>query len=265
MRINDSFLTVVTGVVLAIGGATASLFLGEDDAHVGDPNAIVVASTAGPSMTKVLAAIEPAKRVEREDFKLDLNNFGALAVAPELAMPADFTDVVLTRTPSPLETPQLLRVAANVPDMPFDISDLVKIKPVKAANCALDIRATPIFGARVTLKLLAPCHPNVSVTIKHGGLQFKERLDANESLELKVPAFAEYSRFDIELADGLTSTVGAYIVGLSALERVGIAWSGADDTFLHALENGAAMGDAGHVWRVKPNSFAKARMSGGDI
>ena len=40
MRINDSFLTVVTGVVLAIGGATASLFLGEDDAHVGDPNEI---------------------------------------------------------------------------------------------------------------------------------------------------------------------------------------------------------------------------------
>ncbi len=263
MQINDKFLTVVTGVVLAIGGATASLFLGEDDAHITDPNAIVIASTAQPTLPNVLAAIEPAKREERGDFKLDLNAFGTLAVAPELAKPADFTDLVMTRTPSAIDTPELPKVAASLPDMPLNIADLIKIKPVEAASCALDIRATPIFGARVTLRLNAPCHPNVSVTIKHGGLQFKERLDKQGTLELKVPAFAEYSRFDIELADGLTSTVGAYISGLSSLERVGIAWSGADDTFLHALENGAKAGDTGHIWRVKPNSFAKARMSGG--
>lgn len=263
MQINDRLLTVVTGVVLAIGGATASLFLGEDEAHIGDPNTVVVASTAPSVLPDVLTAIEPAQRAERADFKLDLNAFGELAVAPELAKPADFTDLMMTRTPAAVDMPKLPKVASGLPDMALDIADLVKIKPVEAASCALDLRATPIFGARVNLKLTAPCHPNVAVTIKHGGLTFKEQLDANGALELKVPAFAEYAQFEIELADGLTSTVGAYIAGLSGLERVGIAWNGADDTFLHALENGAAMGDDGHVWRVKPNSFAQARMNGG--
>lgn len=263
MQINDRFLTVLTGVVLAIGGATASLFLGEDDAHINDPNAVVMASASQSVLPDVMAAIEPAHREERAEFKLDLNAFGDLAIAPELAKPADFAELVLTRTPAPIDMPDLPKVAAGLPNMPINITDLVKIKSVEAASCALDIRATPIFGARVTIKLNAPCHPNVDVTIKHGGLQFKERLDADGALELKVPAFAEYSRFDIELADGLTSTVGAYISGLSLLERVGIAWNGADDTFLHALENGADMGEDGHIWRVKPNSFAQARMNGG--
>ncbi|MEJ6708552.1 MAG: hypothetical protein QNK92_07105 [Amylibacter sp.] len=62
----------------------------------------------------------------------------------------------------------------------------MKIPTLAQVSCALDIRATPILGARVTLKLIAPCHPNVVVTIKHGGLQFKERLDANGVIELKI-------------------------------------------------------------------------------
>ena len=219
MQINDRLLTVVTGVVLAIGGATASLFLGEGESRIDDPNAVVIASTVQSTLPDVMTAIEPAQREERANFKLDLNSFGDLAIAPELIRPADFTDLSLTRTPAVVNVPNPPKVAASMPDIPLDIADLVKIKPVKAANCALDLRATPIFGARVTLKLRAPCHPNVNVTIKHGGLKFKEQLDANGVLELKVPAFAEYSQFDIELADGLTSTVGACLLYTSPSPR----------------------------------------------
>jgi hypothetical protein len=302
MQINDRLMTLVTGAVLAIGGATASLFLGEDAGQEAPPQTIVVASLATPSiptasdvaMTRVdtdaivadapaqpdmpakedaaiagveaeliFAAVEPAKRAERDDAGTDLSEVAVLAEMPALAMPQDFSDITLTRTPAAFDTPSQPRVASNLPDLTFNIADLVKIPTVAQASCALDIRATPIFGARVTLKLIALCHPNVVVTIKHGGLQFKERLDADGAIELKIPAFAEYSRFDIELADGTTSTVGAYIAGLSALERVGIAWAGENDTFLHALQNGADIGDAGHIWRVNPNSFAKSRMNGG--
>ncbi len=305
MRINDRLLTLVTGAVLAVGGATASLFLGEDETNAVSP--VVVASLATPAMTDanvdggsdvvisdlptnnvvatapampempanednaiagvdadvILAAVEPNARETGDITPTDLINLDIVAVAPELAFPADITDIVLTRTPVALDTPVAPRVTANLPSMAFDIAELVEIRTNDAASCALDIRATPIFGARVKLKLIAPCHPNVVVTIKHAGLQFKERLDGAGAIELKIPAFAEYSRFDIELADGMTSTVGAYIAGLSALERVGIAWAGANDTFLHAMENGAVAGGVGHIWRVAPNTFAKSRMNGG--
>ena len=65
MQINDRLLTVITGVVLAISGATASLYLGEED-HINDPNATVVASTVLPALPDVMAAIEPAQREVRE-------------------------------------------------------------------------------------------------------------------------------------------------------------------------------------------------------
>ena len=302
MQINDKLMTLVTGAVLAIGGATASLFLGEDENSVGEPNVIQVASLAAPNVpsvdvvlaapattdavvltapkmpivptkqisaiagveqTLVFAAVEPAKRSERDTAGIDLSEVTVLKAAPALAMPSDFSDIALTRTPASLDVPVLPRVAIGQPELSFDITDLFEIKSSEAPSCALDIRATPIFGARVKLKLSAPCHPNVDVTIKHGGLRFKERLDANGAFELKIPAFAEFSRFDIELADGTTSSVGAYIAGLSAVERVGIAWVGENDTFLHALQNGAQAGGAGHIWRLNAGSFAKSRMNGG--
>lgn len=305
MRINDRLLTLVTGAVLAVGGATASLFLGEEETPTASP--VVIASLATPALTVsnldgnsdvvasdlsasgaittapampeipanedaviagveaeiIVAAVEPNARETGDVTPTDLIDLDIVAIAPELAFPTDITDIVLTRTPVALDTPVAPRVTANLPSMAFDIAELVEIKTNDTASCALDIRATPIFGARVNLKLVAPCHPNVVVTIKHAGLQFKERLNAAGTLELKIPAFAEYSRFDIELADGMTSTVGAYIASLSAVERVGIAWAGANDTFLHAMENGAVAGGVGHIWRVAPNSYAKSRMNGG--
>ncbi len=301
MQINDRFMTVVTGAVLAIGGAAVSLFLEEETTDVA-PQPVVVASLSVPSIpdanvllsTKpvaepvkadvpampvvpemdqtaisglerglVFAAVEPAKRVEEAETGADLAEVAVLDDAPQIAMPLDFSDIVLTRTPAFMETPDLPQIATGLPEMTFDIADLIEIPATKELSCALDVRVTPIFGARVALKLNAPCHPDVTVTIKHAGLQFKERLTPEGTLELKIPAFEEYSRFDIELSDGTTSTVGAYIAGLSALERVGIAWNGANDTFLHALQNGAKIGDRDHVWRVAPSSFAKSRMNGG--
>lgn len=302
MQINDRLMTLATGAVLAIGGAAVSLFLGEDNAASTAPQPVVVASLSVPSIPTaddlffakpaavpeladaptmpvvpemdqtaiaglerelVFAAIEPAKRIEAADIGVDLAEVAVLDGAPQLAKPADFSDIVLTRTPAIMETPDLQKVATGLPEMTFDIADLIEIPASKKLSCALDVRVKPIFGARVALKLNAPCHPDVTVTIKHAGLQFKERLTANGTLEMKIPAFEEYSRFDIELSDGTTSTVGAYIAGLSALERVGIAWNGADDTFLHALQNGAKLGGSNHVWRVAPSSFAKSRMNGG--
>ena len=302
MQINDKLMTLVTGAVLAIGGATASLFLGEDESSGVEPNTVQIAGLAAPNVpsadivlaaptatdavvltapvmptvpkkqnsaiagieqTLVFAAVEPSKRTERDMTGIDLSEVAVLEAAPALAMLKDFNDITLTRTPAAIDMPDLPRVAIGLPELSFDITDLFEIKPAEAPSCALDIRATPIYGARVKLKLSAPCHPNVVVTIKHGGLRFKERLDADGAFELKIPAFAEFSRFDIELADGTTSTVGAYIAGLSALERVGIAWMGENDTFLHALQNGAKAGDAGHIWRLNSGSFAKSRMNGG--
>ena len=287
MRINDKVLTVVTGAMLAVGGAAASLFLGDHGNGPGYQPNLTVAELTSPTVP--LNSFAPQTRIgadlvqatptlpqtdaslvvaslevpERQKVRADLVEVAVLDGAPDLAMLAEITDIVLTRSIASVPAPVMPLVAAGRPTLKLDVAQELILPQVNPLNCDLDIRATPIFGARVKLKLVAPCHPNVVVTIEHGGLRFKEKLDADGVLELKVPAFAEYARFSIELADGTKTTVGAYIAGLSALERVGIAWAGGDDTFLHAYQNGAKSGSDGHIWRLNARSFAKARMDGG--
>lgn len=273
MRINDKLMTVVTGAVLAIGGAIVSLTFGEQHRQTETSDVVVVAGlsvpaqgqgiAAGTDRDVIVAAIEPETRAQTDGARIDLAGISIFDGEPVLAAPSEFSEIIMTRTPVELATPAFPKIVLGTPDVDVNIADLVQVPLVEAASCGLDVRATPIFGARVELKVVAPCHPDVVATIKHAGLTFKERLDAQGILELKVPAFAEYARFDIALADGTTSVVGAYVAGLSSLERVGIAWEGENDTFLHALQNGAALGSEGHIWRLNPASFAQARMSGG--
>lgn len=299
MALNDKLLTVATGVVLAVGGAAASLLLGDHGTHGYQPNLTVAANLSAPQVPTItdirptalisdapvriaagaqpakpeqpeddtgrmiFAAVEPATRTVPSIVRSDVITIAVQDGAPELATPADFSDIVLTRSIATVPAPKVSGLTNGLSVTMTDFKDALRIPQTPKVSCALDLRATPIFGARVKLKLKAPCHPNVNVTIRHGGLQFKEKLDAAGRLELKVPVFAEYSRFDVELSDGTQSTVGAYIAGLSSLERVGISWKGANDTFLHAFQNGAGMGEAGHIWRLNPSDFAMSRMEGG--
>lgn len=296
MALNDKLLTVATGVVLAVGGAAASLLLGDHGTHGYQPNLTVAANLAAPQVPTltdirptalvsdaplriaasappakpeaetgrmIFAAVEPATRTVPSAVRSDVITIAVQDGAPELATPADFSDIVLTRSIANVPAPKVTGLTNGLSVTLTDFKDALRIPQTPKVSCALDLRATPIFGARVKLKLKAPCHPNVNATIRHGGLQFKEKLNAAGQLELKVPVFAEYSRFDVELSDGTQSTVGAYIAGLSNLERVGISWKGANDTFLHAFQNGAGMGEAGHIWRLNPSDFALSRMEGG--
>lgn len=296
MPLNDKVLTLATGLFLAVGGGAASLWFGDHHgekdivvATLGAPNLIAPSPehtdvTLGPviaSMQEPVRVKDPAMpgvdRQSTEDTGLvfasvepranrpvgaDLAEIAVAAIAPEIADIAAITDIVLTRSFELPDPPASNRSAAIQPVFGSGMK-LVTLPAVPVADCALDVRATRLPGARVRLSIDAPCHPGVTATVEHAGLRFKEQLDNHGRLSLKIPVFEEYSRFDIRLSDGTQTTVGAYIADLSAVERVGISFAGADDTFLHATEVGADWDSDGHVWRLSPRSHARARATGG--
>lgn len=311
MKLNDRMLTVVTGVLLAIGGGAASLLLGDG----GDTGPVQVAaldlaaqeaaegggavlSDAGrpldaapkarapvPSRSDMppgegsnleIASVEPAARRQGQ-FRDQIRGRdgdgngdrgqgagGTIRVqdsVSELGALAQIADIRLPRfIPAP-RAPSVSRVAAVEPSFGAALTT-VSLPSVPAVDCALDIRATRLAGARVRLSLTAPCHPGVVATIEHAGLRFKERLDRVGNLSLKIPVFERFARFDIRLSDGTRATVGAFIADLSSVDRVGLGFAGAEDIFLHGR---AARGDmaARHIWRDAPRSFARARAQGG--
>lgn len=301
MQITDRFLTITTGVVLAIAGGAASLWLGGEEkpgeplviAALTAPEVAMPSAGAEPSLTVsdlgvttllpgpkaprldlapvrqdvkdaqplILAAVEPTMT---GDARTDLAeaNVSVADVAPVIAKLSDIKGIVLTRSVTGIDAPSAPRVAAVEPSVGSGLQQ-VSLPATPAADCVLDVRVMRLTGARVRLSLAAPCHPQVDVVIEHAGLRFKERLDAQGKLALKVPVFAEFSRFNIILSDGTRTSVGAYISGLSSVDRVGISWSGANDTFLHARTAGSEWGGPGHIWRMAPRSYAEARMSGG--
>ena len=212
-----------------------------------------------PEQSFVFAAVHPN---QTDSVGPDLATISVSDIAPQLAVLASVSEPKAVQTPE-ITLPLIqVRISAVQPAI-GDGLDLLSLPGTPVADCGLDVRATRLSGARVALRLTAPCHPDVIATIEHAGLRFKERLNEKGILKLKVPVFEQFSRFDIQLSDGTRKTVGAYITDLSRVERVGISFAGKNDTFLHAYESGAGFNEQGHVWRVEPRNYSKSRALGG--
>lgn len=218
-------------------------------------------SVDAPSVP-VFASVEPAARTEvspAEDslppgiFMDVAANLAALAVPP--ASEFNSLKIVVSEKVTVASLPNPMVEQSRADTVPSGYTR------IPADFCNVEVRATPKSSARVQLRLHAKCHPNSYVTISHAGLQFREKLGEFGQLALTIPAFSEFSVFGIELADGVKASAGAFVSGLSRVERVGISWNGKETTFLHAYE--PAIGAGGHVWSLDPRSYAESLLDGG--
>lgn len=191
--------------------------------------------------------------------------------------PLEVTDIALTSAAiRPQATPEALvpRVAPSA--LPQDLS-LVATPPTGAlpdtvypAASHLSADCTPLLtgrtgaGALVSLSLTAPCHTEAWVTIRHEGLLFSQRTDAEGRLDVSVPALAERARFDLSFDDGTAVETQVTVSSLAFYDRVALQWRGETGLQLHALEYGAGYFEAGHVWAASSGDLgAAARGEGG--
>jgi hypothetical protein len=110
----------------------------------------------------------------------------------------------------------------------------------------------------VFLSLEAPCNSGETVQFDHAGLKFSEQLDTQGGLVVLVPAMTESANFSVTFDDGRHKIVSATVPDLADFERLALVWQGGTGLQLHALENGAFYGDAGHVWAESPSLPANA-------
>ncbi|MBV1865020.1 MAG: hypothetical protein KUG74_11385 [Rhodobacteraceae bacterium] len=242
MKLNDRTLTAITAICLAVGVGVAGIFL-RTDQSISSSDAFVAAQLQQPApsiiqqTTLLPTSISPIKPAPYSPFSIPKADWEKRAAEPR-------TKVFASLTPSGQKPTSVTRVSSRIP----------------ADICNVNLNATPKRAARVSLQIIARCHPGTVVTIEHASLRFREMLDSNGELSLIVPAFAEFSEFDITLRDGTKATTAAFIAGLSSLNRIGISWSGNNETFLHASESQAP---EDHVWRGQPRSFRQALLEGG--
>jgi hypothetical protein len=163
------------------------------------------------------------------------------------------------RPPRRLAEPEALRLAAL--DTRTDAGGPMLpalAAPQAGTGCEATLVAAPREAALVQLTLDAPCHPQSRVELRHGMLELVAVTDAAGRLEMVIPALAVSAEFTARL-DGLPALAAATeVTALSRYHRVAIVWAGVGDLELHAFENGAQYGAAGHVWSGAPGDPASS-------
>jgi hypothetical protein len=150
-----------------------------------------------------------------------------------------------------LQAIELTSVAAG-PAEPARAASPARLAPAPAnaaaASCPVSASAAAAAGARVRIALSAPCQASQRVTVHHNGLMFTEVTDAAGTLSMTVPALSEQAVFIFELPDGAGAVAAVQVPAIRDVERVALQWHGSAGFEIHALENGAAYGQPGHIW-----------------
>lgn len=128
--------------------------------------------------------------------------------------------------------------------------------------CDITVTARVMPAAQVSLNIAAPCHGEEAVVIRQGELAVTESLSVVGSASILIPVLSDVAVFELLFADGTSVTTSAYVPEAVNYDRVALQWVGESGLEIHALEFGAAYGDAGHVWRLAPRSAATAARGG---
>jgi hypothetical protein len=201
-------LTAIVFVALAAGQyvQSARSGVGANAAVLRDPAVPASAMPQKTGMNRTLPVVLASARIAQVSAGAH-----STAASPVIAVVATATDV-----------PQAAPAAAAAP----------------ACTATLDLTAEP--GAMLALRLLAPCHPEERVVLRHAGLAITGRTDAAGSLSLSLPALASDGAVSASFADGTAARAAQPVPDLAALRRIGVVWQGGDR---FALRGTAAGGD----------------------
>ena len=125
-------------------------------------------------------------------------------------------------------------------------TDFVPASPVD--GCETDLRATQRPGAMVMLQVLAPCLKETEFVIWHSHMAFSGRTDEKGFAAITAPALLDGAPFIMTVRNVEEGRVLIDVPELRQFDRVVLQWRGSENLNLHALEFGAGVGSAGHVW-----------------
>lgn len=164
---------------------------------------------------------------------------GADQIAPSHPGPAR----VLTLRPAP---------GAADTAAPSDAGgDLATDAGIDPCAPALSLDAGP--AATIMLRLHAPCHANARVEFRHATLRFAERIPVDGMLEALIPALTDLADVAVRIEGAAALRASLELPEAAFHRRVALQWTGEGDFVLHALHDGAGLGDAGDLHHLRPS------------
>lgn len=126
-------------------------------------------------------------------------------------------------------------------------------------------QASYLPAGRLHIAIASPCHKNEPVQVAYGGFDTLQKLNASGQAAFDVDLiFANTQPVVLTYAGGQSETINPAAADLSDISKVALIWSAPVDLALHALENGAAAGSPGDVWRGTAASAETAKAKAAD-
>ncbi len=123
---------------------------------------------------------------------------------------------------------------------------------IATTSCPVSLELLDEGNATLGGTLLAPCLPNQDLVIAHAGMVYSAKTLASGALFFSMPALKDPAKVDIRFGSGETATAEIALPDAKSVQRMAVQWPYVDGFTLHAYENGAGFGDAGHIWIENP-------------
>ncbi len=161
------------------------------------------------------------------------------ATAPKVELPPLPVSVV-DAPPAP-ETP-VLAAADPAPEMQ---------PPVAAAapevqDCPVQLSLIPQAGGMIGLSLLAPCHSEERIVLRHAGVAVTGKTSASGAYFGALPALTQTAEVEVLFSSSDRAKAELAIPEAAQLRRFVVQWQDADAFQLHAFESGAGYNQPGH-------------------
>ena len=198
--------------------------------------AVVAIAMAAGHLVQTLAARKPVAKV-----------------ATAVSTPRDIVQLSAVSAPEPVVAPpeiakpvEVILVASADPVVETVVEE-APVTQVAVEACPIDLALDAGPAAMIGVVVVAPCHAQERVVLRHAGLAVTARLGADGSLTQALPALVSDARVEILFADGNTVDGALLVAEAALLRRFGVQWQGPDAFVVHGLANGADYGQLGDI------------------
>jgi hypothetical protein len=121
----------------------------------------------------------------------------------------------------------------------------------EACPVTLDLSATD--NAVIAITLVAPCHVNERVVLKHAGLTITAKTTLTGALFTDLPALEQDAKVEVMFKDATLVAADVAVPELASLRRFAVQWQQDDAFQLHAFEDGSDFDGPGDVSQSTPH------------
>ena len=126
--------------------------------------------------------------------------------------------------------------------------------PAAACPTGLDLAVSE--NAMIAVTVVAGCHPDERVVLKHAGLVITARTTLTGAIFTDLPALTPQATVEVIFKDGTRLESSIDVPESAKLRRFAVQWEGEDAFQVHGLENGADFDAPGDISEANPNTPA---------